>query len=106
MEQLETPRFFARRSRYVQMTPPHLVPGYFEEMWETVNFTSSHCAFIYTPGVHTLDTVVSSSLLAACVAWIVILLASWLLIGESLVYLTSNYGVQLPSVFGSCTSAF
>ena len=93
MEQLETPRFFARRSRHVQMTPPHLVPGYFEEMWETVNFTSSHCAFIYTPGVHTLDTVVSSSLLAACVAWIVILLASWLLIAGASAFILAQTAV-------------
>ncbi len=87
------------KSKTYLMTPPHLNPESFEAMWETVLFTSSHCSYIHTPGVQTLDAILSSSLMAACIAWVVILLASWLIIGEFLVYLTSNHGYELPSFF-------
>ena len=99
MQQRMNLKIKVNKSKTYLMTPPHLNPESFEAMWETVLFTSSHCSYIHTPGVQTLDAILSSSLMAACIAWVVILLASWLIIGEFLVYLTSNHGYELPSFF-------
>ena len=54
-------------------------------MWETVTFSSTHCVYTYTPGVQTLDAILSSSLMAACIAWVLVLLSTWLVIGEMLI---------------------
>jgi hypothetical protein len=88
-----------RKSKTYLITPQHLQPKYFEAMWETVTFSSTHCLYTYTPGVQTLDAILSSSLMAACIAWVLVLLSTWLVIGEIAVYLTGNHGYELPPIF-------
>ena len=37
--------------------------------------------------------------MAACIAWVLVLLSTWLVIGEIAVYLTGNHGYELPPIF-------
>ena len=78
-------------------TPHHLNPQHFKKNWESVSFSAQNCVYVFTPDVGTIDFVVSSSVMAAMIAWIIVLLSLWLVLGELAVYFTTNYGVTLPS---------
>ena len=92
----ETESNITRRSRVFADTPSHLNQVAFERRWELVLFSAQECVYAFTPSVATLDLIISSSLMAALVAWIVVLVSLWLLLGEVAVHLTTNHGVTLP----------
>lgn len=76
--------------------PSHLNQELFLRKWQLVSFSPQECIYSITPSVATLDLMVSSSLMAALLAWIVVLLTLWLLLGEVAVHLTSQHGITLP----------